>query len=129
MVWGKEHLKYNCTKIFGTEEPVSPNFEKGHYAIEFDFINFEDRFICIPFFEMNMNYELLLNRLRFVEVDLEKQKFCNFIYSNARCGKGAILRQDFCKKLMGYKWVDCPGMVIRNMDMSEWEDRYSGNWF
>lgn len=43
-----------------------------------------------------------------------KRNFCNFIYRNAT-GKGAKVRQDFCKLLMQYKKVDCPGIALNNM--------------
>lgn len=39
------------------------------------------------------------------------RKFCNFIYSNKHVAK----RNIFCKKLMQYKRVDCPGQAFNNM--------------
>ena len=44
-----------------------------------------------------------------------KTRFCNFVYSNA-LGSGAQQRMTFCKKLMAYKHIDCPGKVLNNMD-------------
>ncbi|MDR0726455.1 MAG: hypothetical protein LBF37_00145 [Rickettsiales bacterium] len=43
------------------------------------------------------------------------RKFCNFIYSNPGNGKLSITRQEFCRDLMTYKHVDCPGRVLNNM--------------
>lgn len=56
----------------------------------------------------------------------EKRKFCNFIYSNPGNGKLSLTRQEFCKDLMKYKHVDCPGRVLNNMQNAI-EPR-KGNW-
>ncbi len=46
-----------------------------------------------------------------------KQRFCNFIASNAnKRQEGAILRRDFAKRLLKYKHVDCAGAVLNNTD-------------
>lgn len=42
--------------------------------------------------------------------DLTQRKFCIFINSNSN----ATQRIEFCKKLMEYKHVDCPGAVLNN---------------
>ena len=42
--------------------------------------------------------------------NVQKTKFCNFIYSNP-----TNKREDFCRKLMEYKHVDCPGARLNNM--------------
>lgn len=43
-----------------------------------------------------------------------KTNFCNFVYRLAE-GRNRKLRGDFCKQLMRYKKVDCPGPVLNNM--------------
>lgn len=109
----------NCIKIFYTGENVRPDFNDCDYAIGFDYITFENRyfrqsrFVTHPAF--NCSDEELLSR-----------KFCNFIYSNSSVGEGAAIRQDFCKKLMQYKHIDCPGKVLNNM-RDAIEPR-NGNW-
>ena len=70
----------------------------------------------------NMN----THSVRHYNADMAHRKFCNFIYSNGFSGKGAFLRQDFCKKLMMYKKVDCPGKILNNMKNAI-EPR-QGNW-
>lgn len=117
--FGSTFQKYNnCIKIFWTGENVRPNFNECDYAIGFDFISFEDRYIRETIditrdFDHNINYC--------------KRKFCNFIYSNATIGSGAIIRQDFCKLLSKYKHIDCPGKVLNNMKDAI-EPRFSNWW-
>ena len=40
-----------------------------------------------------------------------KTRFCNYIFSH----RGETFRKEFCKKLMQYKHVDCPGGSLNNM--------------
>lgn len=54
-----------------------------------------------------------------------KTKFCNFVYSSL-IGGHKKNRADFCKLLMKYKKVDCPGEVLNNM--ARIESRHSKNW-
>ena len=121
--FGNEHLKYNdCVKIFYTGENVLPNFNECDYAIAFDYFNFGDRYFhkC-PFLSRAICNRNVMDESYF------NRKFCNFIYSNTTSGEGCILRQEFCKKLMQYKHVDCPGKVLNNMSAVDLEPR-NGNW-
>ena len=126
-VCGNKHLEYNCVKIFYTAEPITPNFNECDYAIGFDFIDFENRYFRLPFFAMHTTKEI---QNRNIELnDWNKRKFCNFIYSNETVGNGAVLRKEFCKRLMKEKHVDCPGMVLHNMSDEELGSRYAGDWY
>jgi len=123
--FGSEHLKYkNCVKIFFTGENVLPDFNACDYALGFDYINFGDRYF-------RKNYMLpsrdICDRHQVTE-DMFDRQFCNFIYSNATSGEGAILRQEFCQKLMEYKHVDCPGKILNNMSADDLEPR-DGDWW
>lgn len=53
-----------------------------------------------------------------------KDKFCNFIYRN----RNAKPRQEFCKQLMRYKRVDCPGEVLNNMPNFTRQGRRAKDW-
>lgn len=113
---GYKHLNYkNCVKIFLTGENVLPDFNECDYACGFDYIDFGDRYF-------HKNYMIpdrsICNRFDVDESYLNR-KFCNFIYSNANIGEGAVLRQEFCKKLMQYKHVDCPGKILNNMSAED----------
>lgn len=125
-IFGSDFKCYNnCVKIFYTEENISPIFNDCDYAIAHDDITFEDRYLRLPLNSNNLTPEIQ-NR-QDLSADLAKRKFCNFIYSNPNSGEGATLRIDFCKKLMGYKKVDCPGKILNNMK-SDIITRYNKNW-
>lgn len=116
-----KNIKYNnCVKIFYTAENVVPNFNKCDYGIGVDYITFEDRYLRFPPVYYNEQMRIM------PEGNPAKRKFCNFVYNNFNVGTGALLRQEFCKKLAQYKHVDCPGIVLNNMkDAIEPRD---GNW-
>lgn len=125
--FGTDHHTYmnkKCVKIFYTGEAITPNFSECDYAIAFDNMIFGERYMRRPVWLFNpigpqkceLTREQALNR-----------KFCNFIYSNAKDGCAAKLRQDFAKKLMEYKHVDCPGKVLNNMSSEVLTPR-DGDW-
>lgn len=125
--FGTDHHSYmnkKCVKIFITGEAVTPNFCECDYAIAFDNIVFGQRYCRRPLWlfnpqgysECTLTDEQALNR-----------KFCNFVYSNGKDGWATKLRQDFAKKLMEYKHVDCPGKVLNNMS-SEVLGSRDGDW-
>ena len=122
--FGNKHLAYkNCVKIFLTGENALPNFNECDYGQGFDYLDFGDRYF-------RKNYQVpspIICDRSDVSDDMLQRKFCNFIYSNANRGEGAHLRQEFCKKLMEYKHVDCPGRVLNNMSADDLEPR-DGNW-
>lgn len=123
---GLEHLKYkNCIKVFLGFEATFPNFSECDYALgRFD-LSFGDRYCRF----LDLQYdERYLDRSVFAAEDITKRRFCNFIYSNDRDGSGAVLRQQFCKALMHYKQVDCPGRVLHNMTDEDFPGRYDKNW-
>lgn len=109
----KDHRNYRCLKIFYNGENVSPPDYEYDYSFSFeetDEKNFQlPNFVRHPFFQefRKQEFSAPARELR----DYPKTKFCNFIYSNPR----ALERQVFCRKLMEYKPVDCPGRVLNNM--------------
>ena len=110
---GREHFNYdNCVKILWCVEGVIPDFNECDYAIGSYPMSVGDRYLQIPYTGMNPDAQ---NREQYRDADIGSRKFCNFVYSNPDRGKGAIIRQEFCRKLMEYKHVDCPGKVLNNM--------------
>lgn len=122
---GREHYKFqDCVKIFWSAEGVMPNFNECDYAIGSYPMDVGIRYFQFPYQGVSKSVQ---DREKFSDIDLSARKFCNFIYSNADNGKGAVIRQEFCKKLMSYKNVDCPGKVLNNM-VDAIEPR-NGNWY
>lgn len=126
-IFGDDYKKYNnCVKIFVPTEDETANFNECDYAAGFARISYGDRYFHRSFCLDEL--EPSIQQRSFDAAALLNRKFCNFIYSNSNCGEGAFLRQEFCKKLMKYKHVDCPGKVLNNMDRSVIDDVYVGDW-
>lgn len=127
-VFGIEYLSYrDCVRIFLDGEPILPNFNDCDYAIGYTYMTLGDRYFrAAGVLASSVGDELpttILDRSAVIP-EMAKRRFCNFIYSNETKGDGAKLRVEFCKKLMEYKRVDCPGRVLNNMQTEELESRY-----
>ncbi|WP_026517886.1 glycosyltransferase family 10 domain-containing protein [Butyrivibrio sp. MC2021] len=121
---GIEHFRnQDCVKIFMASEGVIPDFNECDYAVAEYPMQVGDRYFCKPYMSPapTDNFELEEGK------DYLNRKFCNFVYSNETNGRGALLRKEFCQKLMEYKHVDCPGKVLNNM--KDAIEPRSGNWF
>ena len=117
-VFGTEFLQFpNSIRIFLALEPVLPNFNDCDYAIGTSKLSFGGRYFRTPPYTDYGEGVLWesLTKAREVSIKDAKRKFCNFIYSNENSGAGAQLRIKFCKELMEYRRIDCPGSVLNNM--------------
>ena len=125
--FGTDHLRFDdCVKVFITDEAVTPEFNECDYAMGFDWITFEDRYIRRPvWFGEERFYN---NRMSITDEEALSRKFCNFVYFNDFSGRGSIFRQEFVKKLSEYKRVDCPGKVLNNMKSDKLSYHYDGDW-
>lgn len=114
--FGFQHLKYNCIRIFYTGECITPNFNECDYAISFDRMNFGDRFIRIPLynlFQYKSEFLSLFNRSKFTKQDLEKKEgFCSFVVSNCFADD---VRTVFFDKLSAYKTISSGGRFRNNI--------------
>jgi hypothetical protein len=110
--FGTNHLKYkNCIKIYYTGENDVPDFNFCDYAIGFQHIQFEDRYLRYPLYLLYQGYKELRNKC--VNKDLADRKFCNFVYSNAKYS--TPLREQFFLELSKYKKVDSGGKLHNNI--------------
>jgi len=126
-VFGIKHLRYNnCVKIFLTNEAVTPDFNECDYAMGFDRITFEDRYVKRPVWFYEERY--YNNLMSITDEEALNRKFCNFIFFNDKDGEGSKFRQNIVKKLSEYKRVDCPGKVLNNMKSDKLIGRYEGDW-
>ena len=125
-VFGIEHFKYsNCVKIFITEEACSPDFNECDYAIAFDWMQFEDRYLRRPLWIEECRF--YNNYYQITDEEALNRKFCNFVYYNDNSGEGTDFRKKFVKRLSEYKRVDCPGKVLNNMT-ANLIGRFDGDW-
>ena len=115
----------HCVKIYFTGENVLPNFNDCDYAIGFDYMNFEERYLRYEPVYSYIHYCMELRKN--VDRSLASRKFCNFVYlQQNKEEEGTLLRCDFCSKLAHYKKVDCPGIILNNMRNAIVPR--SGNW-
>lgn len=135
-VFGNEHKKYNsCKKIFFTGENIRPNLYFNSDIIEKNYIIGKTDFsFSFDYSQDLRNYRLPLwimyidwfktkqdeNRDISYLIDLQslfnkkiinKNKFCNFVFSNNQ-GK----RVEVLNTIMQYKNVDCAGKLCNNID-------------
>ena len=127
-VFGYEHLKYDCIRIFITGENFSPDFNVCDYAMGFDHISFEDRYLRVPLY-LFYDYAVgVSERVSLTEDDIRsKCKFCNFVYSNSK--NASPIREEFFHKLSEYKTVDSGGRFLNNIggpveDKDEFQKQY-----
>jgi len=111
-VFGSNHLKYNCKKIFYTGENIRPD-PKSDFSITFDMTNGKNyRFPLsgLILFE-NKIYETFPKSINFDIIKTEKVNFCNFLFSNPN----AQLRNQLFYLLNKYKKVDSGGRAYNNL--------------
>lgn len=112
-VFGNQHLKYDCVKIFFTGENFIPNFNLYDYAIGFDPIDFLDRYLRFPLFLTNGNLDLAMQKHIFHDENkLLKRGFCSFVVSNGRANK---VRGDFFRALSKKYFVASGGRYKNNI--------------
>ena len=104
----------HCVKIYFTGENVLPNFNDCDYAIGFDYMNFEERYLRYEPAYSYINDCMELRKK--TDFSLASRKFCNLhLFPKMNEDEGTILRSDFCQALSNYKKVDCPGIILNNM--------------
>lgn len=108
-VFGDNHRKYKCKKIFYTGENIQPPLDYCDWSFSFDYIN-DSRNYRLPLYLLYDGYYDLQNKI--VNDELSKRKFCNFIVSNGKCE----VRNKFFNQLSKYKKVDSGGRWLNNMN-------------
>lgn len=111
--WG---VPDKCVKIFQTGENLSPDFNACDYAIGFEWMKFEDRYIRFPnylFYDRDMlhkmehKHEITEN----YDIQVEKPHFCSFVVSNHRNPKRKVIFDE----LSMYKRIDSGGRYLNNI--------------
>lgn len=122
-VFGHKHLDYDCVRIFWTGENIQPDFNVCDYAIGFGHIQFEDRYQRIPlYYFYDLDYQRAIHKHLVSPKEIyTRDKFCNFLYSNA---SASIERENFFNLLSKYKKIDSGGKFLNNMDGKLIEDKY-----
>ncbi len=126
--FGNRHLKYDCVKIFYTGENLCPDFNLVDYAMGFQQISFNDRYLRLPLYvlyDRAVSWALKKHE-QASECDPAKMKFCNYVISNAISDPA---RDKMIDLLEGYKHVDSGGRYRNNVggpvkDKIEFEKDY-----
>jgi hypothetical protein len=110
-LFGQNHQRYNCKKIFYTGENIAPQL--GYCDYSFSFEPTMDRNYRLPHYLLyDGYYELALEKK--IDESMAKRKFCNFVVSNGECHE----RNIFFAKLSKYKKVDSGGRFANNIGHS-----------
>jgi hypothetical protein len=111
-VFGKQHKKFKCKKIFYTGENFPPPLNYCDWSFTFDYLD-DVRNYRFPIYLLDDAY-YELQREKVIEESMANRKFCNFVASNGNCQE----RNDFVSKLSKYKKVDCGGQWMNNIGYS-----------
>lgn len=119
--FGNNYLEYKCVRIFVTGENLCPNFNLCDYAIGFEYMDFEDRYIRFPIYlwdRYSKDYDLILkDRLELAGKEPEKRKFCGMVVSNNNFADP--MRENIFKAFSEYKKVDSGGKAFNNIGKPE----------
>ncbi|MBQ9327063.1 MAG: hypothetical protein IJ225_00825 [Solobacterium sp.] len=115
-VFGTDHLKYDCVRIFYTGECITPNFNECDYAVGFDRLEFGDRYLRFPYYLYHgyeKEYLALKEKPVFTTEDLlAKEGFCSFVVSNCFAQDK---RTELFHALNAYQEVKSGGRYLNNI--------------
>lgn len=110
-----DHLtQKDCIKILWTGENQTPDFNLYDYAMGFDYLNYGDRYLRLPFYYLyKLDFELMSCKHQFTEADLKSKKgFCSFVVSN---NHASAHRKEFYDLLYDYKPIASGGRYMNNI--------------
>lgn len=102
----------DAVKILYTSENLCPDFNMYDYAMGFERMEYEDRYLRLPVYYLYEKSCKLMEKKHLVKKE-SADKFCNFIYSN---GSADPIREEFFDLLSStYKKVDSGGRYKNNL--------------
>ena len=106
--YGREYQKYDCPRIFYTGENITPDFNVYDYAIGFDYIDFDNRYLRVPIYHFLSKF----TPKQPMPQKPQKREFCSFLYSNGiYCDN---IRIKFFHELSKYKKINSSGRLLNN---------------
>lgn len=125
--FGHQVLKYDCTRILYCTENIRPDFNLYDYAIGGDWMEYEDRFLHLPWYgflgQDRAREAALTKHLQPDEYYTSRKGFCTYVVRNY--GANPIREQMF-EELSKYKWVASGGASHNNLpDGKPIEDKIS----
>ena len=112
-VFGEEHLRYDCVKIFYTGENQCPDFNLFDYALGFEHMTLGDRYMRLPIYYLNRyQKDFRAMQEKHVKPVPEKTGFCSFVVSNNNASE---VRELFYNHLSTYKPISSGGRYKNNV--------------
>ena len=119
--FGTDFFSYPGVRIFVTGENMCPDFSLCDYALGFEHMSFEDRFIRYPIYLWDVyrkEYNQAITPKREKSgYHPEKRKFCSIVVSNDYLVEPS--RKEIFYKLSEYKRVDSGGRAFNNIGKPE----------
>lgn len=111
--FGNQYLKYDCIRIFISNEAVYPNLNLYDYAVTYADFKITDRLLPNQDAFEELKYQRLAEKRNEAQELLnEKTDFCNFVYSN---GEGDSFRKELFDTISEYKKVSSGGKYLNNI--------------
>lgn len=111
-VFGDEHLRYDCVKIFYTGENQCPDFNLYDYALGFERLTLGDRYFRFPIYYLYDSDFAAMQAKHKIPGLAGKTGFCSFVYSN---NNASPHREEFFNKLNEYKTISSGGRYRNNV--------------
>lgn len=117
-VFGESHwaVPDRCVKIFYTGENLVPDFNSCDFAMGFDYIQYEDRYLRVPLYLLYSRDMLANMEAKHIlpsewNLEAEKPEFCSFVVSNPI----NAARNTAFETLSQYRKVDSGGRCFNNV--------------
>ena len=113
--FGRHYLNYDCIRIFFTGECITPDFNHFDYAMAFDRMEYDDRYLRLPLyrvFQYRKFYDSIFQPLGNLVGNEKRTEFCSFVYSNCFADD---IRTKFYHLLSSYKHVNSGGRYLNNV--------------
>ena len=115
--FGFDFLKYDCCRIQFSGEDSWPDLNLYDYAMGFEVLDFDGRYLRLPLYAMRNSWAPALTKHTVPDEELlAKKKFCNFVVSNDYSNE----RNEFFAALNAYRPVDSGGGYMNNIGGTNW---------
>lgn len=125
--FGTNYLKYDCLRIFISNEAVYPDFNVADYSVTYSDFEVNDRLLPNQDAFEDLEVQQMANSREEAELLLKtKSEFCNFVFSN---GNASIIREQLLDELNKYKKVISGGKYRNNTgylvdDLKEFQSHF-----
>lgn len=113
-LFGNKHFEYDCVKIFFTGENFTPDFNLYDYALGFDYIDFEDRYMRYPLWLLHAEtLTVIQEKHKNISQQDAQRNFCSFVVSNGN--NAHRIREEMFDSLSQIDFVASGGSFKNNI--------------